>query len=169
MIRMLLLTLSLILLTGCGSPTGGQGAPTNAEIPEQVQKLMLPEEPRDARGVCELRKSSRDGDEVVLIGRIGGSKKSFTGRAAFTVVDLGITPCDDDGCGNPWCSVPDKQLKESMALVRFADVEGKTLAFDISQMPGVKELATVVVRGKASRDSQGNLTVVASGLHVRKE
>ena len=33
----------------------------------------------------------------------------------------------------------------------------------------VKELSTVVVRGKAQRDDTGNLTVLASGVYVKKK
>lgn len=32
----------------------------------------------------------------------------------------------------------------------------------------VKELSTVIVKGKAQRDAAGNLTVLASGVFVKK-
>ena len=32
----------------------------------------------------------------------------------------------------------------------------------------VKELSTVIVKGKAQRDEAGNLTVLASGVFVKK-
>jgi hypothetical protein len=38
---------------------------------------------------------------------------------------------------------------------------------DARELLGVKELQTVVVKGKAKRDEQGNLTVLASGVYPR--
>jgi hypothetical protein len=48
------------------------------------------------------------------------------------------------------------------------DEQGKTLPTGARELFGISELTTVVVRGKASRDDKGNLTVIASGLYVRK-
>jgi hypothetical protein len=39
---------------------------------------------------------------------------------------------------------------------------------DASQLLNVKELTTVVVKGIAQRDDAGNLTVVTSGIFVKK-
>jgi hypothetical protein len=45
---------------------------------------------------------------------------------------------------------------------------GELVKEDAKRLLGVNELDTVVVRGKASRDDAGNLTVLATGIHVRK-
>ncbi|MDP6554629.1 MAG: hypothetical protein QGF59_06925 [Pirellulaceae bacterium] len=39
---------------------------------------------------------------------------------------------------------------------------------DARELLKVKELSTVVVKGKAQRDDAGNLTVVASGVFMKK-
>ena len=39
---------------------------------------------------------------------------------------------------------------------------------DARELLKVKELSTVVVKGKAQRDDVGNLTVIASGVYVKK-
>jgi hypothetical protein len=39
---------------------------------------------------------------------------------------------------------------------------------DARELLKVKELSTVVVKGKAQRDAAGNLTVVASGVFMKK-
>ena len=39
---------------------------------------------------------------------------------------------------------------------------------DARELLNVKELATVVVLGKAQRDDDGNLTILATGVHVRQ-
>ena len=43
-------------------------------------------------------------DEVVLVGRIGGSEAPFVdGLAAFTIVDAKVPPCSaEEGCETPW-------------------------------------------------------------------
>jgi hypothetical protein len=54
-----------------------------------------------------------------------------------------------------------------MAFIKFVDAQGKSLPHGARQLFGLKELQTVVVRGRAKRDEAGNLTVLADGLFVR--
>ena len=49
------------------------------------------------------------------------------------------------------------------------DENGELIKADARQLLKVKELQTVVVRGKAKRDDKGNLTVLASGIFVRPD
>ena len=70
----------LVLAVGCG-PRGnttddrkGEGDPS---AQEQGKKYLLTAEPAGARGVLETRKQARDGDDVVMVGHIAGSKKPF--------------------------------------------------------------------------------------------
>ena len=118
-----------------------------------------------------VRQESKDGEDVVIVGRIGGSRKPFTGRAAFTIVDDSIKPCNeigDDACPTPWdyCCVSD--VSQSKLIVKVVDEQGQTVPTDAKQLLGVKELDTVVVRGKAKRDAAGNVTILATGLYVRR-
>ena len=39
---------------------------------------------------------------------------------------------------------------------------------DARELLNVKEMSTVVVKGKAQRDEAGNLTILASGVYVKK-
>jgi hypothetical protein len=166
------------LVVGCSQnsgQTGGQGKDGGKSDPAAAaegKKYLLDAEPAGARGVLETRKQAKDGDEVVMVGRIAGSKKPFVeGRASFAVTDLSIKPCEpDEGCPTPWdcCCVPKEELLPATAQVKFVGGDGKTLGVGAKELLGVKELTVVVVKGKASRDEQGNLTVVASGLFPRK-
>src|SRR5262249_23429864 len=71
--------------------------PGSSAVQIDGSKFALTAEPNDVKGVIELRKESKDGDEVVAIGRVGGSKQPVVkGRAAFTVVDLSLKSCEDD-------------------------------------------------------------------------
>jgi hypothetical protein len=132
------------------------------------KKLLLPSEPAGAKGVIEVRKNARDGDEVVVVGRVGGAAKPFTeGRAGFLIVDPSLKPCEDGDCD--YCETPEKELAAARASVKFVDGQGKTLQTGARELFGIKELTTVVVKGKANRDDKGNLTIVGSGLYVRKD
>ena len=51
---------------------------------------------------------------------------------------------------------------------KFVDEQGQTVAVDARELLGLKESQMVVVQGKAKRDEQGNLTVLAEGLYVRR-
>ncbi len=121
----------------------------------------------------EVRETAKEGDEVVMVGRIGGDVKPWVeGRAAFWVIDPSLKSCketEDDNCPTPWdyCCTPKDELRKVMATIKVIDGQGRTVAVDARQLLGLKELQTVVVRGKAKRDEQGNLTVLADGLFVR--
>ncbi len=52
-------------------------------------------------------------------------------------------------------------------MVKVVDDGGKTVATDARKLLGLKELQTVVVRGRAKRDEAGNVTVLADGIFVR--
>ena len=119
-----------------------------------------------------MRKSAEDGDAVTILGRIGGDTNPWVeGRAAFTIVDPKLEPCNpDEGCPTPWdyCCSTD-QLPTHRALIKIVDGAGDTVEQDARKLLGVKELQTVMGRGQAKRDSAGNLTVLASGVYVVPE
>jgi hypothetical protein len=174
-------SLGVILLVGCygqksSSPlakTTARGPKPATEPTEAGKAFRLAQEPADAKPVLEARKDLKDGDEVVVVGRIGGSVKPFTGRAAFTIVDASIKPCSengDDACPTPWdycCGVGKEELAKATALVKLVGDDGQTRADDARTLLGLTELQTVVVKGKAKRDEAGNFTVLMNGIFVR--
>jgi len=157
------------VLVGCG---GNPAAPPAASGPSaEGAKYVLAAEPSEAKGVKQLKADAKDGDEIVIEGRIGGDEKPWVeGQAAFMVVDKSLNPCDDkEGCPTPWdycCSL--NELPSCKALVKIVDANGKTVASDAKTLLGVKELTTVVIKGTAKKDEAGNLTVLANGVFVRK-
>ena len=174
-ILVLLGLVSSLLLAGCAPSTSPSNTAAVQTIPEaEKAKYLLATEPAGAKGILAVRKEIKDGGDVLIVGRVGGSLKPLVaGRAAFTIVDLSLTPCNEkagDECPTPWdycCDAPDEIAKAS-AMIKFVDEQGKTLQHDAGDLLGVKPLQTVVVRGKAKRDEDGNLTVVATGLYVRR-
>jgi hypothetical protein len=46
--------------------------------------------------------------------------------------------------------------------------QGEFVEADVQKLFGIKGLSTVVVKGTAKRDKEGNLTVLATGVYVQK-
>jgi hypothetical protein len=162
-----------VLATGCGGGPSTNKDKTGASAGKE--KYLLTEEPSGAKGVIDARKDARDGDDVVVVGRIGGDVKPWVeGRAAFWIVDGSATSCKEmpgDSCPTPWdyCCVPKEDLVKVMATVKVVDGNGETVKIDARELLGLKELQTVVVQGRAKRDEQGNLTVLAAAVFVRPD
>jgi hypothetical protein len=164
-----------LLIFGCGqegTSTKEQPRPAVSSAAEKIEYL-LDREPAGAKSVCAARAEAKDGEDLVIVGRIGGEKHPWVdGRAAFWVVDASVKSCSDrqeDDCKTPWdycCDDPAK-LHKSMATIRIVDHAGKTVPQDARELFGLKELQTVVAKGKVKRDKEGNLTVLAAGLYVR--
>jgi hypothetical protein len=169
-----LLVIVAALVCGCN---GGGSPPTQAAKDGRASssgaRYLLDTEPAGAKGVMEARKAARDGDEIVVTGRIGGSPEPFVkGRAAFTIVDSTLVPCNEkegDTCATPWdyCCNSKDDLARASVLIKLIDAQGQAVAQDARDLLGVKPLKTVVVVGRAKRDREGNLTMLARQLYVR--
>jgi hypothetical protein len=102
--------IAAVILVGCTRTDPASKDPIKNSIDPKVSeeakaKYMLASEPDGAKGVKEVKQKAKDGDEVVVVGRLGGSVKPFTGRAALTIVDVSFKPCDEiegDNCPTPW-------------------------------------------------------------------
>ena len=135
-------------------------------------KFLLAAEPGEAEDVIRARESAQDDDEVLVLGRIGGSANPWIeGRAAFSIVDSSLKACSDipgDKCEKPWdyCCETHK-LPTATALVQVVDEQGEVVRADARGLLNVEELSTVIVKGRAKRDDAGNLTILASGVYVR--
>jgi hypothetical protein len=93
------LALTVAIAVGCSQQPRGPQAPadTTPQVKVDPAQYRLPGEPAETKGVIALRKEAKDGDAVVIVGRVGGSKHPVVnGRAAFTIVDLSLKACDDD-------------------------------------------------------------------------
>ncbi|MCE7974377.1 MAG: hypothetical protein DYG92_08680 [Leptolyngbya sp. PLA1] len=136
--------------------------------------FFLASAPADARDVSEARKAGgmKVGDQVVLRGRVGGSKTPFVaGRAVFTLMGRGLKACNenpDDRCSQPWdyCCESRDDIMANSVTVQAVDAKGQVLRTDMKGRRGLRELSEVVVVGKiASTDGKG-IVVNATGAHV---
>jgi hypothetical protein len=167
----LLVFSSVIGCSGSVSPeTTGK---TATDVSINGDKYLLADEPDGAVGVIEARESAKDGEPIVVVGRIGGAANPWIeGRAAFTLLDASMAMvaegadneegeiCLDDCCA--------EERGKCTTLVKVVDGNGKLVAADSRQLLGVSADDTVVVSGTASKDASGNFTVLAQGVFVRR-
>jgi hypothetical protein len=159
-----------VAAAGCGK-TDSDDAQSQAAS-DEGKKYLLAEEPKDGKDVIQVREAAKDGDDVVIIGRIGGEEDPWLkDLAGFRIVDKSLKACSDipgDMCEKPWdyCCETDK-LATGAALVKIVDAEGNVVKSGAKELLGAKELQTVVVSGKAKRDEAGNLTILAKGVYIR--
>lgn len=167
------------MLAGCGERSTGSPAATVApDKPAAGQpsaegaKYRLAAEPAGAQEVISVRTDAADGDEVVVVGRIGGEVNPWViGRAAFSLVDNSVRACSDipgDACPTPWdyCCETDK-LDTGKILVKLVDDGGQVIASDARELLGVGELDTVVIEGRVQKGADGNAVLLANGVYIR--
>jgi hypothetical protein len=131
-------------------------------------------QPENAKDVSEARKSGalKAGDEVVLRGRVGGSKDPFVaGRAVLTLVGRGLKACNenpDDACTMPWdyCCETKEDILANSVTVQVLDAKGQILRTDLKGRRGVKELSELVVVGKVASADGSAVVVNATAIHA---
>jgi hypothetical protein len=137
------------------------------------KNFLLEEEPKDAADVVATRKDSKDQQEIVVVGRIGGRVNPWVkGLAAFSIVDRTLTPCNEiegDTCKTPWDYCCAANLSKATLLVMLTNKDGKVVKKDARELLGVKELDTVTLVGKAKRDKAGNVSILASKVYIASE
>lgn len=165
--------LALVVAVMAGCSQSGQAPAKTAETEAGAtpdSTYLMAEHPENAEGVATAIKGSEE--DVTVVGLIGGSEEPFvTDVAAFTIVDPAIPPCSkDEGCPTPWdycCQT--NELKGNTALVKVVGTDGSPVSKDARALLGVKELSKVVVKGRAQRDDEGNLTILAQKVHIEAE
>jgi hypothetical protein len=175
-VNIVLFALLLSLTVGCQRPQSAS-TPGGSTTGLSKDKHVLALEPEGAKDILALREETsqvQEGAEIVVVGRIGGSKKPFTGRASFTIVDASLKPCNElegDSCTEPWdyCCEPPDNLAKATLLVKIVDPQGKTFSEDAQATLGLEPLQTVVVRGTAQKSEGGRIAALnASGVYVRR-
>jgi hypothetical protein len=171
-------TLSTILATclfavGCGSSSATTDAVVATPASIDGSKFLLDEEPDDAVGVIEAREMAKDGQSIVVVGRIGGAANPWVeGRAAFTLIDASkLIVADGEESGDGEICMDDCCAEERggcTTLVKVVDADGKLVPADARKLLGVADSDMLVVSGKVSKDDAGNFAILASGVHIRR-
>ena len=140
----LLLSTLLIVIAVCGcgnSPTPG--------APATTPTWLLAAMPTGAIPVAEAKQSAREGDHVVVRGRIGGRREPMNANVAvFVMIDPAIPHCKIDECKIPWdycCETPES-ITTNSATVQLVDDAGKPMNIDLGKH-ALKPLDEIVVVG----------------------
>src|SRR5688572_23884638 len=84
---------------GCSQQTPPAAPGSNSAANASAYRLSA--EPAGAVDVKAAKTNAGDGEDVAVVGRIGGDAKPWVdGLAAFTIVDLSLKPCEE-GCETP--------------------------------------------------------------------
>lgn len=171
-LKMFTITIILGLTAAFGCQHQQDTNPAEARRTWDVSKYLLASEPTGALGVMDVRETAADGDDVVVVGRIGGCQNPWVdGRAAFSLVDCSVMvtfdetacPCTEEDCA---CTV--ENMLDARALVKIVDEEGKLITADARDLFQLEGDDVVVLCGRTQRDESGNLTVHASRIYVRR-
>lgn len=161
-----------LLLTACEKPgSSPSAAAPSANTPAAAPGWVLTSMPDGAVPVGQLKADAKEGDRVVLRGRIGGRSDPMTsGSAVFLVMDPAIPSCADepgDNCPTPWdyCCEPKESLAANNATVMVVSPAGQAVDTDM-RLAGFAPLDEVVVVGVVGpRPSPEVLTVRAEGVY----
>lgn len=138
----------------------------------ETNPYLLKKEPKNSRQVNAIRDKAKDGEDVFVTGRIGGQENPWIKDvAAFSIVDTSLKSCDQnpgESCPTPWDYCCEADVAKSTLLVKFTDESGKLVKRDARELLGVKELQTVVVKGKVKRDKDNSLSLMASKIYVKE-
>ena len=121
--------------------------------------------------VIEAHKKAKDGENILVEGRV---REFVNGVATFSVLDKSIKSCTEAGekCETPWdlCGnmYTPKQISEGSATVKVVGTGKAPIRGDVKGVNGLDHLTPVVVEGAAKVDADGNLTIKASKVYVKK-
>lgn len=165
-----LLILALAIGGAAACSKQASKTPAREALPKSdlAESLWLAAAPADAEPVLEVREKKKDGDAVTIKGR---AKDFVDGIAAFTLTDPSLPPCSEGGdmkeCDTPWdyCCTDPAIVARATATVEFHDANG-VINTSARGFHGLDHLAHVTVVGTLKRDDAGNLTVLASRVHI---
>jgi hypothetical protein len=135
--------------------------------------LIVATAPSGAKDILELKRSAKDGDSVVLRGRIGGRKDPIAdNRAILTLIDVSMIPCNqipEDRCSTPWdaCCHPKEEILANSATVQVVGSDGQLVRAGLSGVGGLAPMKEILVTGKiAGPVDEKNLLVQATNIYV---
>lgn len=164
---------SLILLstTACDRKESSNTTANQSTTAAARPAWLLDAEPAGAKPVGEVKATAQEGDQVVVLARVGGRVSPITvGSPVFTVVDLKLLHCGqlpDDHCATPWdyCCEPRESLTANSATVHIQPPTQGAPTPDPST-GGLSPLDEIVIVGIVGpRPNPAVLTINATGIY----
>src|SRR5205823_847975 len=103
--------------------------------------------------VGDAKKTARDGDHVIIKGRVGGQKEPLVAnRAILTLADLSLPTCDKTAmnkCETPWdsCCEPAEMIAAKSVSVQVLGADGRPIKQGLAGVNGIAPLKHLVVAG----------------------
>lgn len=172
---LLLTAISIFAFVSCEEKKAATTDDAAAQSKGPLSELVLKSAPDGAKAISEVRKTAKEGDQIVISGKVMGRKDPFVdGRAILILGDPNkITSCDlieGDACRSPWdvcCDDPDV-IKASTVTIQVMDDQGKLVKQGLKGLAGIKELSKLVVTGTVADGSNAdNLLINATGIYVQ--
>jgi len=165
----------LAAVVGCDNKDAKTTPPQKGDQAAAMPKdLFVAQAPPDAAGVGKIVADAKDGDQVIVLGRVAGRTEPFVpGRAAMVIADMSLPACNErpgDTCPAPWdlCCEPQDVLAAKTVLVEVADKEGMTIKAGLKGVGGLKPLSQVIVAGTLKRSPDGKgVSVKAKSIYVK--
>jgi len=164
--------LSSIAITGCREE---QGKPQAAESGGLPADLIATSAMPGALDVAKARELAKDGEPIVVKGRVGGQKAPLApNRAIATLADLSLPTCDKSPmatCETPWdyCCDPSEKVAANTLTVQVVGPDGTPIKAGLSGFGGIAPMKELVVSGIARRASGSNsLLVQANRIYVAR-
>lgn len=160
-----------VALTACNKESAPSASVPSASTTNPQTTWLVSAMPEGAVDVAELKRTAKEGDAVVIRGRIGGTTKPIAPDiAVFTIVDPAVPSCADaadDHCATPWdycCETPESMAR-STATIQILDPTGAPVSGSV-EAAGFAPLDTVIIVGTVGpRPDPRVLTIRATGVH----
>ena len=167
--------LGLLLLTGCYGESGGTPITTPTQTAVTLPAgLFVDAAPEGALDVTVVKDSAKEGDTVIVRGKVGGTMEPFAaGRAAVVLgSEVSIQSCEvreGDGCETPWdyCCMTREALTAGTLTVQVLGADGRPLKASLQGANGIDHLTVLVVKGTVGkRPDPAVLVVNAEAIYV---
>ncbi len=157
-------------ITACDQSISSQVSAVDTPQSEELQApaWILMDEPAGALSIVQARADMKEGDQVVIRGRVGGRKSPISSESSvFTIVDLGLEYCGqstDDRCKYPWdyCCESPETITNNSATVRL--VGGDEIDLTAGGLEPLDEIVLVGIVGARPNDQV--FTIQGSGVYI---
>ena len=163
----------LVALSGCEGKSTEQSLPMSTLTPDQSFETgawVLTSAPEGAISITEAKASAKEGDTIVIRGRIGGRHSPITAESpVFTVMDMGLEYCGqfhDDGCTTPWdycCETPGTITANAATVQIVGEGRIDPVAGGLAPLDEVILIGTV-----GPRPDENVLTIKATGIYTQE-
>jgi hypothetical protein len=166
-----LILATLTIAIGCKKTPSP--APTASATESLPANLIATTPPTGAVDIIAAKAAAKDGDTIVIKGRVGAQKEPLAAnRAIMTLADISLPTCDKtpmDNCPTPWdsCCQPAEELVAKSISVQVVGADGRPLKAGLAGVAGIAPLKQVIVSGTA-KTSGGSapLIVLAKQIYV---